>query len=145
MPSYTGEVTTPKDVSAAFAYMADFTHTSEWDPNCESADRVSGDGGVGTRYKLRFSGVAGQEMELDYEVTEYDAPHRFVLEGGNDSLHSVDTIEVEPHESGAKVTYKADLELKGIKQLGTPILAMGLQKAGSDAKSGLEEKLNPPA
>jgi uncharacterized protein YndB with AHSA1/START domain len=142
MPEYAATVETPKSPADAFAYMAEFSHTSEWDPNCERAERTTeGELGVGSRFELEFSGVAGQTMQLQYEITEYDAPRKVVLTGGNDSLKSVDTIEVEPSGDGAAVTYTAQLSLTGIKQLATPILAMGLQKAGSDARKGLEEKL----
>ena len=146
MPEYSATVQTSLSPEEAFAYMAEFSHTSEWDPNCDSAERTDGgELGSGSTFHLVFSGVAGQQMELDYEMREYEAPRRFVLEGGNDSVHSVDTIEIEPSGAGAAVTYTAELSLKGIKQIGTPFLAMGLQKAGSDARKGLEEKLNPSA
>lgn len=142
MPEYRATVESRLSAEETFAYMAEFSHTSEWDPNCERAERTSpGELGAGSTFHLAFSGVAGRALELDYEMREYEPPSRVVLEGGNDSLHSVDTIEVEPHGDGATVTYTAQLELKGIKQLATPILAIGLQKAGSDAKRGLEEKL----
>ena len=66
-----------------------------------------------------------------------------MLEGGNDSVHSVDTIEVESTATGSNVTYTAELELTGIKKLANPVLGVGLSKAGSDARKGLEEQLNP--
>ncbi len=142
MPEYSATVESTLSAEETFAYMAEFGHTSEWDPNCERAERTSeGELGVGSTFHLVFSGVAGQELELDYEMREFDAPRRFVLEGGNDNVHSVDTIEVEPRDGGSTVTYTAQLELKGIAKLATPILAIGLQKAGSDARAGLEEKL----
>lgn len=142
MPTYTATVQTPRTPDQAFDYMAEFSHTSEWDPNCESAERTTdGELGLGSRFHLTFSGVAGQRLELDYEVTTFDPPRKVVLESTGDSLKSVDTIEVVPAGNGAEVTYTADLELTGVKKLANPILAIGLSKAGSDAKKGLEEKL----
>ena len=142
MPTYSATVASPKPAGAVFDYMADFSHTSEWDPNCESAERTStGEIGAGATFRLTFSGVAGQKLDLDYEIKEYDAPRRFQLVGGNDRVSSVDTIEVEPDGSGCKVTYTAELELEGAFKLAHPILAVGLAKAGSDARKGLEEKL----
>lgn len=132
-------------VEDAFAYMAEFSHTSEWDPNCEVSEKTTpGEVGKGTRFHLEFS-AGGQTVELDYEVTEFDAPRRFVLEGSNESgLHSTDVIEVEPAGSGAKVVYNANIEYpEGGKQLLNPLLSIGIKRAGSQAKSGLEEKLNP--
>ena len=37
--------------SVVFAYLADFTTTTEWDPGTVETMLVSGDGGVGTRYR----------------------------------------------------------------------------------------------
>jgi len=36
--------------SVAFDYLSDFTTTTHWDPGTVSTKRLSGDGGVGTRY-----------------------------------------------------------------------------------------------
>lgn len=141
MPEYSATIETPKNVDDAFAYMADFTNVPEWDPNCESSE-LTGGHGVGARYHLVFSGMAGKKMELDYEVKELDPPHRVMLEADNGTLHSVDTIEVESAPTGARVTYTAQLELTGVKSFANPILGLGLSKAGSDARKGLEEKLN---
>jgi uncharacterized protein YndB with AHSA1/START domain len=144
MPEYTGSVDTTMPAEEAFNYMAEFGHTSEWDPNCTTAQKTTaGDVRVGTKFLLKFSGVAGQEMTFEYEVKEYDAPRRIVLEGGNDHLHSVDTIEVAPKGAGATVTYTAQLEGTGLAKLANPILGVGLSKAGSEAREGLEKKLNP--
>ena len=144
MAEYTGTVDTTMTPEDAFDYMAEFSHTSEWDPNCESAERTTPDPlGVGSRFELRFSGVAGQNLELDYEMKEFERPSRFVLEGGSDHVHSVDTIEITPNGTGATVTYNAQLELTGAFKLANPILGMGLSKAGSEARDCLEEKLNP--
>ncbi len=143
MPEYSATIETPLTIEEAFRYMADFSHTSEWDPNCEVAEQTTdGKIGVGTGFHLEFSGVAGKTMELDYEVKEFDEPHRFVLEADNGTIHSIDTVEVESAPAGSKVTYTAQLELTGAKSLANPILGLALSKAGSDARKGLEEKLN---
>ena len=41
-----------------FAYLSDFTTTTEWDPGTVRTTRESGDGGIGTRYRnvSRFLG-----------------------------------------------------------------------------------------
>ncbi|MEJ7893830.1 MAG: SRPBCC family protein [Solirubrobacteraceae bacterium] len=133
MPTYTGTVTTPKSAPDAFDYMADVSHTSDWDPNCEAATKTTpGEVGVGMKFHLRFSGVAGQEMEFDYEVTEYDAPRRIVLEGGNDSQHSVDTIEVESTATGSNVTYTAE---RGARALRRARRGRSARRAGDPART----------
>ena len=143
MATYNTTINTARTPEEAFAYMADFSNVSQWDPHCEAAERTSeGEIGVGSRFHLTFSGVAGQELELDYAVTTYEPPRKVVLEAETDSLRSVDTVEVEPDGSGgAAVTYHADITLAGVRKLADPILAVGLSKAGSDARKGLEERL----
>ncbi len=47
-----------------FAYLADFTHTEEWDPGTVRTHRVSGDGGVGTTY-ANTSRFLGRETDLN--------------------------------------------------------------------------------
>jgi hypothetical protein len=143
MAEYTGTVSTHKSQEDAFAYMAAFEHTSEWDPNCVSAERLTpGDVGVGTRFKLVFNPVASTEMELDYEVIEYDAPRRIVLKADTGTIQSTDTIEVEARGGGSAVTYNANLEGEGAAKLAGPLLAIGIKRAGQEAESGLEERLN---
>ena len=65
-------VETPAAPAAVFAYLSDFTTTTEWDPGTVSTTRVSGDGGVGTEYH-NVSTFMGRETELTYRVTEHDA------------------------------------------------------------------------
>ena len=62
------EVTSTAAPDAAFAYLADFTTTEQWDPGSIRTTRISGDGGVGTRY-ANTSKFAGRTSDLTYEVT----------------------------------------------------------------------------
>jgi hypothetical protein len=52
-------VSTTASLEQAFAYLADFTTTNQWDPGTVRTTRLSGDGGVGTRYRnvSRFHGA----------------------------------------------------------------------------------------
>ena len=76
--SRTVEVDTP--LEKVFAYLSDFTTTTEWDPGSVRTVRVSGDGGVGTTYH-NTSTFNGRETELVYEVTELVPQERFALRG----------------------------------------------------------------
>lgn len=144
MPEYTGTVETPLPPEQAFAYMADFSNVDEWDPNCEAAEQVTpGEVGPGTEFRLRFSLGAGQETDLRVKVTEWDAPRRMEVEGGTDHLHLRDTVEVTPSDGGSEITYTARIEGTGVAKLANPILGVGISRAGSQARDGLEERLNP--
>jgi hypothetical protein len=142
MAHYTGTVETPRPVEATFDYMADFTHVPEWDPNCEEAYKLT-DGaiGVGTEFRLVFK-AAGQDLDLRYRVTEYEAPRRIRLEGGNDTIQSVDTVDVTASGGRTQVEYTVDITFTGLKKVMNPALSLGISKAGSDAREGLEKRLN---
>ncbi len=141
MAEYTGTVESPKSQQDAFAYMAAFEHTSEWDPSCETAERLTpGDVAVGSRFHLVFGSIGGG-MDLEYEVVEYDAPRKIVLVADTGSVKSTDTITVESTGTGSTVTYHAMLEGEGAAKLAGPLLSIGLKRAGAKAESGLEEQL----
>ena len=62
-------ITVAKPVHLVFAYLSDFTTTTEWDPGTIRTTRASGDGGVGTEY-LNTSKFLGRETQLTYVVEE---------------------------------------------------------------------------
>ena len=47
-------VTVDRPPAEVFAYLADFTTTTEWDPGTVRTTRESGDGGVGTTLPQRL-------------------------------------------------------------------------------------------
>jgi carbon monoxide dehydrogenase subunit G len=134
------EVTTSAPPDQVFAYLSDFTTTTEWDPGTVKTVRVSGDGGVGTTYQ-NTSKFMGRETELTYEVVECTAPSRIVLHGTNETVDATDSITVEANGSGTKVTYTADFAFSGFAKVLAPLLAPALKKLGDDAKQGMEEAL----
>jgi carbon monoxide dehydrogenase subunit G len=134
------EVTTSAPPDRVFAYLSDFTTTTEWDPGTVKTVRVSGDGGVGTTYR-NTSKFMGRETELTYEVVDLTAPSRIVLHGTNETVDATDSITVEAHGSGAKVNYTADFAFSGFAKVLAPLLAPALKKLGDDAKKGMEEAL----
>ena len=134
------EVTTSTPPDRVFAYLSDFTTTTEWDPGTVKTVRVSGDGGVGTTYE-NTSKFMGRETELTYEVVEYAAPTRIVLHGTNKTVDATDSITVEANGGGSRVTYEANFEFSGVAKLMAPLLSPALKKLGDDAKKGMEEAL----
>jgi carbon monoxide dehydrogenase subunit G len=134
------EVTTSASPDRVFGYLSDFTTTTEWDPGTVKTVRTSGDGGVGTTYQ-NTSKFMGRETELTYEVVELSAPARIVLHGTNETVDATDSITVEAHGAGTKVTYVADFAFSGVAKVLAPLLAPALKKLGDDAKEGMEEAL----
>jgi uncharacterized protein YndB with AHSA1/START domain len=141
--SRTVETTSPLD--KVFSYLSDFTTTTEWDPGTVRTVRVSGDGGVGTRYE-NTSRFNGRETQLEYVVKELVPDSRIVLEGNNKTVRATDTITVTPFESGTRVTYNAEFEFKGLTRfvvpLMSPVLGRAFKKLGDEAEAGMRAALD---
>lgn len=133
-------VTVDRPVDAVFAYLSDFTTTTEWDPGTVRTERVSGDGGVGTRYR-NTSSFLGRQTRLDYLVTERVHGQRFALRGENPTVVAHDTMTFVGQNGSTTVTYRADFEFKGIARFVAPLLAPALKKLGDDAEKGMREAL----
>ncbi|QZY29742.1 SRPBCC family protein [Nocardioides coralli] len=133
-------VETQASPDAVFAYLSDFTNTTDWDPGTVSTELAQGDGGVGSVYH-NVSEFNGRKTELRYTVVEHQPPNRLVLRGENKTVTAVDTMAIEPSGSGTRVTYTADFEFKGLAKLVTPFLGGAFKKLGDEAEEGLREAL----
>ncbi len=142
-------VTVAQPVDRVFAYLSDFTNTTEWDPGTVRTERVAGDGGLGTRYH-NVSKFLGRETELDYLVVELVPGERFALRGENSTVVLQDTMTFvrtmtgtgEGAAEGTTVTYHVDFEYKGVAKLVAPLLAPALKKLGDEAERGMRDALN---
>lgn len=133
-------VTTAATPDKVFAYLSDFTTTTEWDPGTVKTVRTSGDGGVGTTYE-NTSKFMGRETRLTYTVAEHQPPSRIVLHGTNETVDATDSITVEPNGAGSRVTYTADFSFKGVAKFIAPLMSPALKKLGDDAEKGMSEAL----
>ena len=75
MPTYTAQLTTTASADEAFAYLAQFDNTQQWDPGVSSAHPVPTATCAGSRYAVTVE-LGGGPEELIYEITEYDPPRR---------------------------------------------------------------------
>jgi uncharacterized protein YndB with AHSA1/START domain len=137
-------VTVARPLDEVFAYLSDFTNTNEWDPGTVRTDRVSGDGGLGSRYH-NVSKFLGRETELDYLVIEHVPGERFALRGENATVVANDTMTfMRSHTAegeGTTVTYHAAFEFKGVAKFVAPLLAPALKKLGDEAEAGMHDAL----
>lgn len=140
MANFTVSVDTPADRHVAFAYMANFDTIEEWDPGVVRARRLSDDLGVGSTFEVVLT-TLGIHTPLIYEVLEYDAPNRIVLEAHTADYVSYDVITVVATETGSTVTYDATVSLKGIRRIGEPGLRLAFEVIGRRAASGLRKAL----
>ncbi len=137
MARYAASVESPRGLEDVFAYLSDFSSTAEWDPGVVRAQRLDSDRiDVGTRFHLVAS-FLGRENELTYEVVEYTPPRSVTLRGENATVVSLDRITFEPLDEGTRVTYEAELTLKGPLRLADPLLGLAFGRVGGRALAGL--------
>lgn len=152
MATYETTLTIQKSVEETFAFVSDFSNAAQWDPRTYEATRASeAPIGVGTRFiltggllpeesvkRFRIPGfLAG--MALPYDVVEFDAPRRFVLEGKTPLVRYRDVLEFSEGDGVTRLSYRADLHLRGPLSLGEPILRRVFQKIGDDATQDLPD------
>ena len=121
MAHHSFTITSPLTVEDVFAKLVDLERVPEWDEGVVSSVRLdaAGDrdpmsaGAVGDRFDVTVTGFDGSPTSLVYEITEADAPHRFVMIGENDELRAADTLELAATASGCELAYHATLELLG--------------------------------
>jgi len=131
-------VATPLD--KVFAYLADFTTTTEWDPGTVKTIRTAGDGAVGTEY-LNTSTFAGRETQLTYVVQELVPNQRISLRGENTTVIAHDTMTFRETENGTEVTYTADFAFKGVARILAPLLRPAFNRLGDRAQTGMAAAL----
>ncbi len=129
-----------KTAAELFAYFSDFTTTNEWDPNTVNTSKISGDGGVGTKYS-NTSSFNGKESSLVYEVIEYQPNKLIRLRGENKSLTAIDTMKIDEVNGERQFTYEARFQFKGIAKVAAPFLKKAFAKLAADAEIGLRKVL----
>lgn len=126
----------------SFMYMAHFDHALEWDPSVVEARRLDdGELGNGSTFRI-VSTFAGRPVPLRYEITEFVAGRRVVLEAWNRSFSSVDTITIVAAGAASQVTYEARLIFKGISRIADPLMQLLLHRVGRKADASLRTHLN---
>lgn len=143
MARYRTTVSSTMSAADAFAYMAAFENVATWDPGVRKASQTTeGSPKLGTRFAVEAS-FLGRALPLDYEITAFEAGRTFVLIAETSTIRSVDTITVLPDGSGSKVTYDADLILKGAFKIFEPTLRIAFRSIGNKARDGMRKALNP--
>jgi len=142
MARYVATLESPRTQEDVFAYLSDFSTTQEWDPGVAEAQRLDeGPIAVGSRFNV-VAEFMGRKTPLVYAVVAYDAPHSITLRGDNATVISLDTIAFEPTAAGGtRVSYDADLTLKGPLGIGDPLLKLVFNRIGDRAVAGLRKVL----
>jgi carbon monoxide dehydrogenase subunit G len=129
----------PRD--AVFAYLSDFTTTTEWDPGTVVTVNQHGDGGAGTTY-VNTSTFLGRTTQLTYVVREFIPGERIRLRGENKTVIAVDTMTFRSVDAGTEVTYTAEFTFKGPSRLLARLLRPAFERLGEQAQTGMRKALN---
>ena len=130
-----------KPLQAVFAYLSDFTTTTDWDPGTVITMREHGNGGVGTIY-FNTSKFLGRTTHLTYVVEELADQKLIRLRGENKTVTAVDTMTFRPLASGTEVTYTAEFSFKGASRFAVPLLKPAFERLGDGAETGMRTALN---
>jgi uncharacterized protein YndB with AHSA1/START domain len=143
-------VTVEKPLDTVFAYLSDFTTTTQWDPGTVETVRTSGDGAFGTEY-LNTSTFAGRKTRLTYVVVDLVPNERIALRGENATVIAHDTMTFRATDGGARsngavvtcteVTYTADFTFKGSSRIVAPLMRPAFTRLGNQAEAGLTAAL----
>ena len=142
MARYLTRIESSLPQAEAFAYMADFANARFWDPSVSEARRVGEEPiGIGSSFDL-VARFGGRDVPLRYEIVEYDAPRRVVLEAQRPGFVSRDIITVEPVANGSVVHYDATLVFGGVGRLFDPVMQRIFNRVGARATLGMQTALN---
>ena len=138
-------VTVEKPLEKVFAYLSDFTTTTEWDPGTVRTILTSGDGGFGTEY-LNTSTFAGRQTQLTYVVQDLVPNWHISLRGENKTVIANDTMTFRATRGDTalpctQVIYTADFTFKGVARLVAPFLKPAFNRLGDEAEVGMAAAL----
>jgi hypothetical protein len=128
----------------AFSYMADARNFAEWDPGTKRVEQVRGDGpGPDASFDVTAE-VGSRSVVLHYEVTDWDPPHRVVLEASNAWMHLHDEIVIDRVATDTLITYDARITLRGPLRVFDRLLDRRFRAVGERAAAGLRERAQRP-
>jgi len=111
---------------------------AQWDPGVAASTKTSpGRVGVGTVFSLRVR-FGPRSIPMAYVIRVYEPPSRVALEGTGGSVHALDDIEFAATPRGTRITYAADITLRGTVGRVEPWLKGALDRVGKNAVRGLQ-------
>jgi carbon monoxide dehydrogenase subunit G len=146
MARYTGTIEAPHSADAVWSYLADLRSVGEWDPSVKSATLTAGEPRTETaRYRIAVS-FGRRSIALPYRVVEVDRPRRVVFAAETGSVSVRDEARIEPVGAGnSRVTWDADLRLKGMRKVLELPLRVFFKRLGENAERGLAERMRKPS
>jgi uncharacterized protein YndB with AHSA1/START domain len=117
MPRAQRSVTIARPTETVFAFLADGEKCTEWRSGVLDIKRLSGDGGVGTRYAQGVKGPMGRRISADYEITAYEPNRVIEFQTTTGPARPHGRYELAADNGGTSLTFTLDAELGGVRQL----------------------------
>lgn len=141
MPSVSRTFAVKPPPDRVIDYLKDFGNAVEWDPGTQTCTRQdSGPIRAGSTW-YNVSKIVGVTAELTYTLNRL-SNRSLVFMGENDSSNTVDTITVDASGAGSVITYRADLEMKGVAKLLSPAMKIVFEKLANDTEKQMTTVLN---
>jgi carbon monoxide dehydrogenase subunit G len=146
MATLNERIETALPLDEAFAFIADFANSKDWDPGVATSVPLDpGPVAVGSRYQLgirRGDNVASME----YVVTAFEPLRRVVLAGEGSGVSAVDDIRFEATPGGGtRIDYMADIRLRGVRRLAAPFAGGMIAKIVRQGRDGMQRALDERA
>lgn len=139
------QIETALPPEAAFAFVADFANSMDWDPGVATSEGLDdGPARVGSRYRLGVR-LAGRVAPMEYRITVFEPSRRVVLAGAGSRVSAVDEIRFTAAGSGTRIDYTADIRLGGVLRLVQPFLGGQFARIGHEALTGMKRTLDARA
>jgi hypothetical protein len=131
----------PVAPAAAFAYVADFTNTRDWDPMIDAATRRdSGALRIGSAFEVALR-MGSRTIPLVYTITEFRPDEQVVLETSGWWYRGRDDVRIRRTDEGSEVRWDATFALRGPLLLLDPLLGIGFRRTATLAVAGLRAAL----
>lgn len=141
MASIRRSVEVGKPVDQVVSYLKDFAHAEQWDPGTETCARLdSGPLGKGSTWH-NTSKFLGRRVELIYRL-ERALPDRLTFVGTNDAATSTDDLTFEPVGVGTRVTYHADIRLRGAARLADIAVYLALRAMAGEVMRRMRDLID---
>ena len=138
-------IDTALDLNDAFEFVADFANAAQWDPGVATSESLD-DGvvRVGARYLLGIR-MGSRVAPMTYTITHLEAPRRVVLAGEGSGVSATDDISFEATTSGTRISYVADIRLRGALRLLAPFAGASFRRIAANARAGMQRTLDARA
>jgi uncharacterized protein YndB with AHSA1/START domain len=100
MSAVTASVEIDRSPDEVFAYAVDAAHLAEWQENVVSA-AAEGPLAVGTRV-VTARRLDSREQQMTMEMTSYDAPHGWAMQGIDGPVRAQVDTRIEPLDAGTR-------------------------------------------